>query len=92
MFFGYKWLGIFQTKEEINAYTGKNGQLLEPLAKPGDFKFADTNGDGVLNDNDRTYIGNPHPDLVYGFGIRLGWKNFDFSSAISGTLGNEHVE
>jgi len=89
MFFGYKWLGIFQTPEEIRAYTGKNGQLLEPLAKPGDFKFADTNGDGVLNDNDRTYIGNPHPGLVYGFGIRLGWKNFDFSSAFSGTLGND---
>jgi hypothetical protein len=89
MYYGYKWLGIFQTQDEINAYKGKDGALLEPLAKPGDFKFADINGDGVLNDDDRTYIGNPHPDLVYGFNIRLAWKNFDFSSAFAGTLGND---
>lgn len=89
MFYGYKWEGVFQNQAEIEAHSGTDGQLLQPLAKPGDFKFADVNGDGVLDDDDRTYIGNPHPDLIYGFNLNLGYKNFDLSALFSGTLGND---
>jgi TonB-dependent starch-binding outer membrane protein SusC len=63
--------------------------LLQPLALPGDFKFADVNNDGAINDNDRTYIGNPHPDLFFGFNLNFGYKNFDLSSSFNGTVGND---
>lgn len=88
-FYGYKWLGIFQNQAEVDAYKNKDGQLIAPLAKPGDFKFADTDGNGVLNDNDRTYIGSPHPDLIFGFNLNLGYKNFDLAASFFGTLGND---
>jgi TonB-linked SusC/RagA family outer membrane protein len=89
MFFGYQWDGIFQNEEEILAHSDENGELLQPLAKPGDFRFVDVNGDGLLNDEDRTYIGNPHPDLIYGVNFNLGYKNFDISGLLSGTVGND---
>ena len=88
-FFGYKWLGIFQTQDEINAYQGKDGSLLQPLALPGDFKFADTDGNGVINDDDRVYIGSPHPDLYFGFNFNLAYKQFDLSSSFTGSAGND---
>src|SRR5205823_7705352 len=56
-FFGYKTAGIFQNQQEVNAYINKSGALLQPNARPGDIRFADTNNDGVIDDKDRTIIG-----------------------------------
>jgi TonB-linked SusC/RagA family outer membrane protein len=88
-FYGYKYLGIFQNQQEIDNYLGPKGNKVQPDAKPGDFKFADLNDDGIINDQDRTFIGNPHPDLIYGFHLRLNWKNVDLRAFFQGTLGND---
>lgn len=87
-FFGYKQVGIFQNQQEIDNYQ-LNGVKIQPNAKPGDFKFADLNGDGVINDKDRDFIGDPNPDLIYGFNINLNYKNFDLGMFFQGTLGND---
>ena len=57
-FFGLKHNGVFQNQTEINSYRNAKGQLIQPDAKPGDFRWVDTNGDGVIDNNDYTYLGN----------------------------------
>lgn len=89
-FWGYKQIGIFQSQEEIDNYVDKNGTKIQPNAKPGDFKFAKLGGEGELNDDDdRTFIGDPNPDLIYGFNLGFNYKNFDVSMAFQGTIGND---
>ncbi|NDV84555.1 TonB-dependent receptor [Bacteroides sp. 51] len=89
-FYGYKQIGIFQNQAEIDNYKSASGDLLQPNAKPGDFKFAKLKGDGPINDNDdRTYIGDPNPDLIYGFNLGFDYKGFDLTMAFQGTLGND---
>ncbi|MBQ9883412.1 MAG: SusC/RagA family TonB-linked outer membrane protein [Bacteroidaceae bacterium] len=55
----------------------------------GHYKFKDVNGDGVVNQDDRTIIGNPHPDLTGGVNIGLNWKNWDLSTYLYFSLGND---
>jgi hypothetical protein len=55
----------------------------------GDYKFRDVNGDSVINESDRTFIGDPNPKFTYGFNTRLSWKNFDLSVNLYGTYGNK---
>ena len=62
-------------------FTNTNG------TKPGDIKFKDINGDGQIDDNDRTFIGNPIPKFTYGFSFSAGYKNFDFSFLFQGVKG-----
>jgi hypothetical protein len=57
-FYGLIADGIFQNQAQINAYVNSKGQLIQPNAQPGDVKFKDINGDGVIDSNDRTIIGN----------------------------------
>ena len=86
-FYGYKVLGIFQTDEEADAYYPN--QLDPTYNKAGHFKFADVNGDGVINSYDRTSIGNPHPDLTLGLNLSFGYKNFDLLATIYSSIGND---
>lgn len=89
-FWGYKQIGIFQNQQEIDSYTDKNGTKIQPNAQPGDFKFAKLGEAGALNDDDdRTFIGDPNPDLIYGFNLGFNYKNFDVSMAFQGMLGND---
>lgn len=89
-FWGYKQIGIFQNQEEIDQYVDKNGAKIQPNAQPGDFKFAKLGESGPLNDDDdRTFIGNPNPDLIFGFNLGLNYKNFDLTMAFQGTVGND---
>lgn len=89
-FWGYKQTGIFQNQQEIDSYTDKNGTKIQPNAKPGDFKFAKLGESGALNDDDdRTFIGDPNPDLIYGFNLGFSYKSFDVSMAFQGMLGND---
>jgi TonB-linked SusC/RagA family outer membrane protein len=89
-FFGYKYLGIFQSQSEVDAYVGADGVTkLQPNAKPGDLKFANLNNDNLINGNDRTYLGNPNPTVSYGMTLTLGYKNFDFAVFGSGSGGNK---
>ncbi len=91
-FWGLKTAGVFQTEEEVNSHVSKTGSLIQPEAKPGDLRYADLNGDGVINNNDRTMIGDPNPDFIFGFNVSLDYKGFDFMVQASGVAGNELVK
>lgn len=87
-FYGYVTDGIFQNTAEVSAYS-KNGTKIQPNALPGDFRFKDLNGDGVIDANDQTYIGNPLPKFLYGFNLNLAYKNFDLAALFQGSYGNK---
>ena len=88
-FYGKKTNGIFQNWAEINAYKNKQGGLIQPSAQPGDVRFVDVNGDGKIDDGDRTMIGKGMPDWTYGFNLNVNYKNFDLSMVFQGTIGNQ---
>ena len=88
-FYGFVTEGIFQTQDQINAYTNKSGGLIQPNAKPGDFKFADLNGDGLIGADDRTFIGDPTPKWTYGTTVTAVWKGFDVVAFGLGVGGNK---
>lgn len=89
-FYGWKTAGIM-TEADFN----ETGSPIVPVFSsgstytPGDMKFVDVNGDGVIDDNDRTFIGNPNPDFYYGFNINMEYKGFDLSMFFQGVAGNE---
>jgi TonB-linked SusC/RagA family outer membrane protein len=90
-FWGYKTLGIFQNDQQIQAYTNKNGELLQPNARPGDFIWADINGDGKITsgDDDKTFLGSNLPKYTFGFSINLAYEGFDFMAFGQGAAGNK---
>lgn len=98
-FWGYKVIGRFDKAEDFY-YHDANGNL-QQVAIPegntidqsstwiGDYIFEDVNGDGVINNKDCTFIGNPEPKFNWGFGNTLNWKGFDFNIFFSGAYGNK---
>jgi TonB-dependent starch-binding outer membrane protein SusC len=88
-FFGYQVLGVFQNWFEINAHTDKSGNLVQPNAVPGDFKFADLNKDGVIDENDKTVMGNAYPKLEAGMNLKLEYKGFDLGLTGYGRFGHK---
>jgi TonB-linked SusC/RagA family outer membrane protein len=88
-FWGYKTDGIFQSEAEVFQHIGKTGKVLQEKAKPGDVRFVDVNNDGVINEKDRTIIGNPTPAFTFGFNGSVDYKNFDLSVLLVGSFGND---
>jgi hypothetical protein len=90
-FFGYKILGIFQNEQEIQNYRNKDGGLIQPNAQPGDFKWADLDGDGRISsgDLDKTFLGSSIPKYTFGFTVNLNYKEFDFMVFAQGVAGNK---
>ena len=86
-FWGWKTDGVFQNWDEINSYVNKEGNLIQPNAQPGDFRWKDINNDGVINDDDRTKLGKGIPDWTFGLTLTMDWKGFDFSMLLQGQLG-----
>lgn len=87
-FYGYEVLGLFQSDDDVSKSPTQSG------AAPGRFKFRDISGadgkpDGKIDANDRTFFGNPNPDFNYGLNISLSYKNFDFSTFLFGSYGND---
>tara|TARA_R110000751_G_scaffold87039_2_gene172797 strand:+ start:4206 stop:7355 length:3150 start_codon:yes stop_codon:yes gene_type:complete len=82
-FYGHVASGIFQSAEEIANYG------LQPNAQPGDLRFEDVNDDGVIDSNDRTFIGSPHPDVQLGLNLNFTYKNFDLGMFFNGSFGND---
>jgi TonB-linked SusC/RagA family outer membrane protein len=91
-FWGYETLGVFQNEQEIQNYTNAEGQPIQPSARPGDLIYRDTNNDGSINNDDKTMIGDPNPDLVYGFNITMDYKGFDLTINANGVAGNQLVQ
>lgn len=84
-FVGYVVDGVYQSYADV---------LSSPASTvgsygPGDLKFKDLNGDGVINDKDRTIIGNPTPDFTYGINLGLNYRNWYFNADFQGVYGNE---
>ena len=83
-----KTAGIFQTQEEINAYKGANGTLIQPNAKPGDIRYVDTNGDGQITQNDdRQFVGSPWPKLQAGAQFNASYGPFSLNVQFIGVFG-----
>lgn len=84
-YYGYKTDGLFQSQEEIDAYARQEVAGIGYKTQPGDIKYVDVNGDGVVNSDDMTYLGNGNvPEIIYGFNGSLRWNNFDFSFLFQG--------
>ncbi|MGY5846016.1 SusC/RagA family TonB-linked outer membrane protein [Salegentibacter sp. HM20] len=88
-FFGYRTDGIFQTQAEVDAHPSQ--AALGAPASPGDLRFVDTNGDGVINADDRTNIGDPIPDAIMGLNLNFNFKQFDFTAYTYASIGNDMV-
>ena len=88
-FWGYTTDGIFQNEGEVFSHINLDGELLQPNAVPGDVRFVDFNGDGEINDDDRTKIGDPNPDMNFGFNASVDYKGFDVAVFLQGTYGND---
>ncbi len=85
-FYGYVHDGLYQSyADKLGA---PNASSLGEYG-PGDIKFKDLNGDGVIDDKDRTIIGNPTPDFIYGFSLGAEYKRFNFNIDFQGVYGNE---
>jgi len=88
-FFGFKTNGLFQTPDEVLNYRNKDGGLMQPNAQPGDIRFVDFNNDGKIDNDDRTIIGDPTPDVSFGFTAEASWKGFDLLVFGQGIAGND---
>ena len=88
-FYGYKTDGIFQNQNEIYQHYGSNGIPLQPNAVPGDVRFVDVNGDDKIDDQDRTFIGNPSPEWTLGINGGIEYMNFDLSFLFTGAFGHQ---
>ena len=88
-FYGFKTDGIFQNAEEVASYTGADGLPIQPAAEPGDFRFVDVNDNGIIDPDDRTFIGDPTPTWTYGFNANFAWKGLDLVIFGQGVDGNQ---
>ena len=94
-FWGYKTEGVMQNDADVQAYLDKNcgGNAANSKQgtgiKPGDLKFVDVNGDGVVNDEDKTEIGSPQPDVTMGITLGASYKGFDLSVTGYGAFGQQ---
>nr|WP_294870422.1 TonB-dependent receptor [uncultured Pedobacter sp.] len=91
-FWGLKTAGIFQNEAEVQNYRSANGKVIQPTAAPGDVKYVDINGDGMIDNLDRGMIGNPNPNYTFGITLSGDYKGFDFSIVASGVAGNDIVQ
>jgi TonB-linked SusC/RagA family outer membrane protein len=90
-FWGWETDGLFQNEADVENYV-INNKVVQPKAKPGDLRYVDQNKDGVIDENDKTNIGDPNPDYIFGFSLGLDYKGFDFSVAANGVAGNQIVQ
>ena len=84
-FYGLKFLGIVQADEDISKLPRIPGRT----PRPGDEKFEDTNGDGLINGDDRQIMGSIQPDFTYGLSTQVTYRWFDFSLSLAGSHGNK---
>jgi len=89
-FYGFVTEGIFQNYEEINAHAAQSPGV-DPTTStaPGDIKFKDLNNDGIINDKDRTNIGNFNPTFTFGVTNNITYKNFELTVFLQGSQGNK---
>lgn len=84
VFYGYVTDGLFQTQEEVDSHA-----FQEASTAPGDIRFRDLNNDGVINEQDRTVIGNPNPNWLFSMVNNFSWKGLELSVYLQGVSGND---
>jgi len=82
-FYGYQVIGLFQSDADVAK------SPTQESAAPGRFKYKDVNNDGKIDATDRTFFGNPNPKFTYGLNLNFSYGNFDFSTFIFGSYGND---
>ncbi len=82
-FYGYRVAGVYQNTEDIAQFPNQG------IVRPGDLRFEDVNGDGLISPDDRTYLGSPIPNLIYGFNAGFEVAGIDFSMDFNGVSGNK---
>lgn len=89
-FYGYVSDGLFQNQQEVENHAVQiPGNDPYSRTSAGDIRYRDLNSDGVINDADRTYLGNPSPDLIFSMNNKFTWRGFDLSIFLQGVKGNE---
>jgi len=89
MFYGFKVLGI--ATEENYQDVAPSAASTNPM-QPGDLYFEDVDGNGVVNDDDKRVIGNPHPKFTYGFALNGRYRSFDLRASFNGSQGNQMLD
>lgn len=84
-FYGFRVAGVYRDDEDV----ANSPNYSDGGARPGGLKYVDINGDGVINDDDRTIIGNPHPDFTYSLGFNSAYKAWDVLLSFYGSQGND---
>ena len=82
VFYGYVTYGLFQNQTEVENHA------FQPGAAPGDIRYRDLNNDGVINESDRTVIGNPNPTWLFSMNNTVEWKGLELSVYLQGVAGN----
>ncbi len=80
--------GLFQSQEEIDNYKNKDGQVIQPGAKPGDIRFKDNNEDGQITNSDKVVVASPWPKFETGINLDANWKRFEFTMQWFGSFGH----
>ncbi|MFN8337953.1 MAG: TonB-dependent receptor [Saprospiraceae bacterium] len=88
-FYGYHTNGIFQNEAEIAAYKSKDGVVIQPNARPGDFKWVDQDGNGKIDSDDKVFLGSNLPKYTFGLTLNLDYKAFDLMVFGQGAAGNK---
>jgi len=88
-FYVLKTIGVFNTEAEVSAYQNSKGQVIQPTAHAGDFKYLDKNDDGKIDDNDRVFAGSYQPKAYFGVNLGATYKHFDFALSIYANVGNQ---
>lgn len=89
-FYGFVTNGLFQTQQDVDDYAVQvPGSDPNNRTSPGDIRFRDLNNDGRIDDNDRTFLGNPNPSFIFAMNNSFAWKGFDLSIFLQGIAGNK---
>lgn len=88
-FWGFETAGVFQNQAEIDAWRAKGDGFGQSSPQPGDLIYVDQDHNGVIDDNDKVMIGNPHPDFRLGFNASIAWKGLDLGLTLNGAFGQQ---
>lgn len=91
-FFGYQTDGILQNQDEVDAYVTPSGDPYFNDQRPGDVRFTDLNQDGVIDEADKTYLGDPNPDFEMGLQLSFGYKGFYLNTTLTGKMGMQVMQ
>lgn len=91
-FYGFKTAGILQNQQEVNAYVTPSGTPYFADQRPGDIRFVDQNQDGLINEADKVYLGNPNPDFELGIQLNFEYKGVYLNTTMAGKYGMQVMQ